>query len=148
MISKLLSQVRDPKVDCMRAIATKVAYQECPKSILALGFSAESETHISVNKEYTVWAVARWKGVLFFQIVNDVEYPSWLPSWLFTLSDKSVPSGWVCSIFDDEIEMILGPKFIAESQATYEAMVELTPNSVEQFWRNVKESENDDRVPE
>jgi len=125
----------------MRASAIKTNYQGCPSSILVLGFSAESETNITLNKEYSVWALSRWRGVPFFQIINDINFPVWLPSWLFNLTDKSVPAGWVFNFYEDEIEVLLGPDFIAQDQDAYQSMVEMIPSSVEAFWRNVKMSE-------
>lgn len=126
----------------MRAISVRTSFYGCPESILALGFSAESVVNVTVNKEYPVWAVSRWRGILFFQVINDFQIPDWLPSWLFELTDRSIPNGWLCSFFNDDIEMILGPCFLAESQDAYQAMVELTPESVEAFWHNVKKSKS------
>jgi hypothetical protein len=127
----------------MRVAAVKIDYKGCPKAIEELGFSSESVTHLSVNKEYTVWAISRWKGVFFLQVIDDNGYPSWLPFWLFSMRDGFIPRNWVCSIFEDELEIILGPKFLAENYEAYEAMVELQPFSVQQFWENVNEADSD-----
>src|SRR5437764_303797 len=107
----------------MLAVVTRVNYQGAPQSVLALGFSAESKVHVSASKEYRVWAAVSWRSVLFFLVINDLEYPDWLPAWLFKLTDKTLSSDWICCVFGDGSEMIHGPRSVAESQEAYQAMV-------------------------
>jgi len=75
---------------------------------------------------------------LFFQVINDLDSPVWLPAWLFRVIENTIPSGWRFNVFGNDLEMVLGPEFVAADEQAYKRMVELYPAAVEAFWRNVK----------
>jgi hypothetical protein len=125
----------------MKAIAIRSSYADAPEFILKMGNSSSSRVELSVGREYQVCAISRWRGVLFFQVVNDASLPDWFPAWLFRLTEQSLASDWIFSTFDGEIEMVIGPSFIASSISAYQAMVELHPASVKSFWQNIRKAE-------
>ncbi len=120
----------------MRVRAIRNKYADCPAAIAAIG-SPQSKTHISTGKEYEVHALSVFKGVVFVQIVNDLNIIAWKPAWFFEVCDATVPSDWICSLPGENLQMVQGPKFIAADEASYNRMVELDAESVTAFWRRV-----------
>jgi len=123
----------------MRARATRNKYQDCPAAIAAFG-SPESKTHISIGREYEVYALSVFQGVVCLQIINDADIISWKPAWFFEVSDATVPGDWICSLPDDNVQMVLGPPFVAADKDSYIRMVELDSDSVATFWERIDKS--------
>jgi hypothetical protein len=92
---------------------------------------------ITSEREYDVYALSVFGGVVYLQIISDYQIVQWLPSWFFRVDDQLVPSDWICSVFDDEPSMVLGPEFVAGSIEAYSRMVELEPESEARFWEQV-----------
>ncbi|MEI6810401.1 MAG: hypothetical protein WCN95_16900 [bacterium] len=118
----------------MLATLIRDSFADCPKELLAVGYSPESQVLVSKGKTYQVTAVARWREAFYLQVVNDANCPAWLPSWLFEVTDKTLPADWICTLQDDDLQMILGPEFIARDESSYTRMVELERDSVAAFW--------------
>ena len=108
----------------------------CPAAIAAIG-SPQTNTHISTGKEYDVYALSVYQGVVSLQIVNDLNMISWLPAWFFGVCDSSMPSDWICSLPAEDLQMVLGPHFVAADEAAYHRMVELDSESVAAFERRL-----------
>ena len=117
----------------MRVIARKVDISKCPENLRTyLG-----QVFVTQGKNYDIYAVALFEAVLFGQLIDDLGNPSWWPFWLFDVTDPSIPREWICSVFHDEPVLVLGPEFVAGSQAKYSAMVEQEPAQVDLFWAYV-----------
>jgi len=99
---------------------------ECPTSVEPFARGQE----LNPSSEYGVLAVAVYDGVVLFLVIDDLDYPSWAPAWLFRTTDTSIPSDWIGNSFTDWPELLLGPDFIASSQADYQKMVELERGKV------------------
>jgi hypothetical protein len=97
----------------------------------------EGQTFISSGKEYEVHAMAVFQDRLHVQIVDDLRMIRWYPAWFFETFDTSVPTDWICSMFNGEPSMVVGPRFLAESISSYNSMVELEDDLVQQFWRRL-----------
>lgn len=124
----------------MRILAKRNNFKDCPSEMAAKGFFPESQTDITIGKEYEVHALSLFNGLLSFQIIDDYDYPSWLPSWLFDVIDSSLPDDWICNVFvGDSPHFVLGPIFVATDELSYANMVEMDPQSVECFWSRIKE---------
>lgn len=132
----------------MRVRAKRENFSDCPQRIREAGFLPESQTLITIGDEYEVFAMAQFEGVLMFQIIDTANWPGWLPSWLFENVDKSIPDDWICTIYDTEPEMLIGPDFVAKDQAAYTRMVELDSESQRMFWERVKRREEGGRDEE
>lgn len=117
----------------MRIKAIRDSFVGAPKAVAACG-SPESNTFITLGKEYTVYAIAVFQGVVSMQIVNDVNIIDWLPSWFFEISEATVPNDWISDLPGEDLQLVLGPKFVAADEPSYNRMVELEPESVAAFW--------------
>jgi len=120
----------------MRVRAIRNKFEGCPAAVAAFG-SPQSDTNITLGKEYEVHALSVFQGVVGLLIACDVNIPIWLPSWFFEVSESTTPSDWICSLPGDNLQMVLGPKFIAADEASHNRMVELDSESVAAFWQRV-----------
>jgi hypothetical protein len=84
-----------------------------------------SDPNVTPEREYEVHAISVYEGVVAFLVINDLDIPAWLPAWLFRVTDRSLPSDWICNSLPDWPELLAGPTFIADSQEAYAGMVEL-----------------------
>ncbi|MBN1607545.1 MAG: hypothetical protein JW940_12990 [Polyangiaceae bacterium] len=125
----------------MRVIARDVKWSECPAGIAP--YTKESQTFLTVGREYRVHGLAIFGGCPAMLVVNDSRSPSWEASWLFDVVDPSIPGDWICNAFHAEPSMVLGPAFFARNLASYEAMVELEAEQVDRFWKHAESLENE-----
>ena len=119
--------------DRMRVQATRESFVEAPAWLLDLGWSRQSRPSISPGREYAAYGLSVWRGSTSFLVIDDDNMPRFLPAWLFRQVDSSMPPGWICSCFEGEVTMVIGPAFIAESVEAYTDLVELVPDQVRRF---------------
>lgn len=124
----------------MRVIARKVNLAECPPLIASLGYGQSHNVRVTWGKEYVVYAISLFRDILDLQIVDDLGYPAWYPSWFFDNSEMSIPGDWICNIQHDDHQFMIGPAFVAKDEEAYKAMVQLEPEPVRLFWERVKAS--------
>lgn len=99
---------------------------------------------ITDGKEYEVHAIAAYFSdpcVVFFQIVDDLKYPSWELHILFDIVDHSVAADWCCNIFEDDrtgLILLLGPEFVVKDANSYVGMVEHEADLVDFFWKRIE----------
>jgi hypothetical protein len=120
----------------MLAVARQVDLASLPGAVAR--FAPLGQVFVTAGRRYEVFAVSVFEGQVAFQVVDDIEYPAWLPAVLFDLEDATLPSDWICNIFQQEPTLVLGPRFVANSLDVYRKMVELEADSVTQFWERVK----------
>ncbi len=131
----------------MRVRAIRDKFIGGPPQIAAVG-SPETDTFVTLGKEYEVYAMSLYQGVLWLQIVNDVEIIHWHPAWFFEIRDSSLPQDWICNLFEGDVAMVIGPTFIASDISSYVRMVELDMKMVEQFRSRIDNSySRDDCLP-
>lgn len=130
----------------MRVKATRNNFEGCPPAVAAFG-SPQSETNITLGKEYEVHALSVFQGVVCLQIVGNVNIITWLPSWFFEISEATMPDDWVCCLPGGDLQMVLGPKFLAADESSYNRMVELDSESVMAFWQRVDAKARAEREP-
>ncbi len=127
----------------MKIKAIRTNFENAPTDMIPHGYSHQTKTHITLNKEYEVFALCIFNGAIFVQIICDVNIPDWLPStWLFEVTEKNIPSDWICNFFNSQPYMVMGPEFEAKDLESYEQMVELEPEAVTKFWERVKNQTN------
>lgn len=122
----------------MRALARQVDLMTCPPAVAR--FATPGQVFLTVGRHYDVFALAVFEGQPLFQVVDDLRYPAWLPSWLFDVVDPALPSDWIGNVFREEPSFVAGPDFVAKDQAAYGRMVELEAHEVDLFWKRVDAS--------
>jgi hypothetical protein len=118
----------------MRVKAIRNKFEDCPSVVAAFGFP-ESQIQIVRGEEYDVFALSVFQGVVFLQVLVDTDHIIWLPAWFFDVCDPTVPNDWRCIFPTGDLQMVLGPDFVAADEDSYNNMVELHPESVAAFWR-------------
>jgi len=124
----------------MKVVSRQVQLNECPPLVASFGFCQPRKVRVTVGREYIVYAISMFRGVCFFQVVDDLEYPAWYPSWFFEKTDMSLPSDWICNFQRGDLALVIGPEFIAKDEESYNAMVQLEPEPVRLFWERAKTS--------
>ncbi len=91
---------------CVPAQDNGEATCECARIIQAGDFSTtirafmgSNQTFVGPPNEYEVHAMSLFDGVLFFQVVNDIRFPAWVPSIVFEIVDGTMPNDWKCNLF-------------------------------------------------
>jgi hypothetical protein len=120
----------------MRVRGRNVNIAECPPAIR----SYLGQSFVTVAKDYEVYALSVFQGVVMLQVVDDVGMPSWRPGWLFDVVDSEMPRDWICSFVTADPLLVIGPAFVAKDEASYTEMVELTSDQVARFWKRIDET--------
>lgn len=118
----------------MKVRPIRSSVDDCPNDVRPF---LSANVPVTASKEYEVHALTTFNGVALLQIVDDLQYPSWQPAWLFKVIDTVLPSDWICNVFNDG-NVILGPSFIAQDEASYMSMVELDSDQVDRFWSRIE----------
>lgn len=118
----------------MKAVAKKLDWNDVPEDVRP--FVSQNQTFITAECEYVVYAISVYKKVSFFLVVDDLEAPVFLPSWAFSLTSKEVRSDWICNIdLGGDVELVIGPDFIARDLAAYVGMIDQETAALDRFWR-------------
>ena len=128
----------------MRVIAIRTKLTDCPAEIAALG-SPQSDLNITLHNKYEIHALSVYRGIVFLQLVGDAGIIMWLPAWLFKVDDNSIPEDWVCSLPGNSLQSVLGPRFVADDESSYNRMVEQNMDSVAAFWQRVEAKSRGER---
>lgn len=121
----------------VRVLARNTSIEELPSGIAK--FAVQCPEGITVGREYDVYAVSVFEGVVFHQVVDDFRWPVWLPAWHFDVVDHGIPDDWTFNTFRaGRLACVIGPDFVSSSKSAHEQMVELEPEQVEQFWSRVE----------
>lgn len=138
----------------MKVKALTSSFVNAPEEVLRSGWSRECDPGITEGREYTVYAIAVFKQpiegfarLIFFQVVEDAGWPVWLPSFLFEIADRSLPSDWECNLLPSGT-FVIGPSFITESEEAYGAMVEQEPEAMQKFRARQRAMEVENEHPE
>lgn len=92
---------------------------------------------ITIDHIYEVYAIAVFEGRVSIQIINDVDIIDWLPAWFFQTVDAAIPEDWIVKLLDGNLQLVMGPDFVAADEAAYSRMVELEPEPVAAFWQRL-----------
>lgn len=119
----------------MRVSARAVNWADCPAS--AAPHAVQSQTFVTVGREYEVHAMAVFNGNPLLQVVDDLGLPAWKSVWLFQVVSHDLPDDWLVSLFRGEPAVVFGPEFLVRDEDTYSAMVELDSGQVARFWSRI-----------
>jgi hypothetical protein len=130
-------------------------FGDAPPQLKKLGWGAKTQFLFTVNSEYLVHAIAVCDGIATLMLVNDANWPQWVPSWATQVTEARLPEDWICTPSDSDPTLLMGPPFIAKSTQDFSKMVELEPEQQALFWERVRRLERrvrarrrlSDRVP-
>lgn len=118
----------------MKVHAKELDWKDVPQEVRP--FISQAQTFITPGREYVVHAVSVYKKLTFFLVVDDLETPAFLPSWAFAVTSKEIPTDWICSAdLGSEVDLVLGPKFIAGDLEAYVGMIDQETELLDLFWR-------------
>ena len=118
----------------MKASARKLDWATVPEEIRP--FVSKGQTFTTPEKGYEVHAVSVFEKVTFFLVIDDLDTPVFLPSWAFSLTSKDVPEDWICNTdLGGEVDLVIGPEFIARDLEAYIAMIDQETKPLNLFWR-------------
>jgi hypothetical protein len=123
----------------MKVKAKRSSFADAPEEVLLGGFSRECESDVTIGKQYVVYGVTFFgepehgrPRLVCFQIVGDSNIVTWLPGFLFEVTERGLPEDWESNLFPSGT-FVIGPAFMVESEEAYRAMVELEPEPMQKF---------------
>jgi hypothetical protein len=100
------------------------------------GYTTESTFHISTGREYTLFAVSLYRGVVHFLLSDDTNRPNWYPFEMFVIIDCSIPHGWLLSSTPanaEGLQLLMGYPSLIEIDSHYDDLLERVPCALEIF---------------
>lgn len=105
-------------------------------------FISPGQTFITSGKEYSVYALSIFSKVVFILVIDDLDTPVFVPNWIFETISTCIPKKWICNLkLSDDVEMVLGPEFLAKDLGAYNSMIDQETDQLEQFWSLVKKGD-------
>lgn len=123
----------------MQVKARNIDWEKVPIEVKP--FISSTQTFITSGKEYSAFALSCYMKVIFLLIIDDLDTPAFLPSWLFEIISSDIPKDWICSLrVDDDIDMVIGPEFIAKDLEAYNSLVDQEPEQLDRIWALVEKA--------
>jgi hypothetical protein len=104
-------------------------------------FAPPTQTFVTTGNTYDVYALSVYQGIVFVLVFDDSRMPSFYPRSLFEVVDPSIPADWICNLFADDVQFVMGPPYIAKDRQTYRDMADLSGASLDEFVRRMIASE-------
>jgi hypothetical protein len=101
------------------------------------GYLQSSEFDLQLGKEYVVYGISIWKGILGFLAVGEGGYPHWYPAEIFTVSRNEVPSEWYFAFYLEregaELNAVWGYDELVNSETYFDELSNLGANAISIF---------------
>jgi len=102
----------------------------------------QNQLKLTAKKEYEVYCISMWRGIIYFCVINDTNMTLWTESKKFIVSDHSVKKDWIFTEIkgeegEGEVSFVLGPEFIAKNGASYNAFVDLESDQIYTFLKYI-----------
>jgi hypothetical protein len=104
---------------------------------IRLGYTEQSEFSLSVGKEYEVYAMSLWCGVILLLLADEYHLPNWFPMELFSLSDPGIPADWsfLPSLANEKgLQALWGYERLITDASHYDGLVERDPVALRYFY--------------
>jgi hypothetical protein len=111
--------------------------QSLSDQFLRRGYTVKSAFSVSVGKEYEVFAMSLWSGVMLLLLADEHHLPNWFPMELFSWSDASLPAGWsfVPSLANEHgLQALWGYQRLTTDASHYDGLVERDPEALRHFY--------------
>lgn len=95
-----------------------------------------SAFHVVVGREYFVFALAVYRGVLLLLLSDEDHLPNWHPIDLFSISDGRLPQDWYSAAYpgnDDGLQFLIGYERLIMDASHYDALLERDASAMQAF---------------
>jgi hypothetical protein len=107
------------------------------------GYTPLSEFDLQPAKEYIVYGINLWKGLLGYLVIGEGMYPYWYPSELFTITRNELPPNWYFSCFPKgagfDLNAICGYEELVNAPDHYDALSNLEKSAIDVFVERMKQ---------
>jgi hypothetical protein len=106
-----------------------------------LGYTPQSSFTVSVGREYYVFAMALWRGVILLLLADDYHLPNWFPIQLFSVTDPSLPEEWSFLPSDSDegmLQALWGYEQMITDATHYDALLDREPEALQCFYEEEK----------
>jgi hypothetical protein len=104
------------------------------------GYSEGTEFYIEIGREYEIYGITIWGGVISYLVVDKHRQTSFYPADLFELIDSEVPKSWVFRYIGlgmFKVNAVFGYKRLVYDQDHYDALVQHDEGAMSYFFREV-----------
>lgn len=108
----------------MKVRAREVGEDKLPKYPDGSPILERDQVFVTPDIEYEVQGMCIFDGNTFFRLEDDRSTRSWYPAELFTVSDGTIPSHWICNVFHKEPKLVMGPESLARDLVAFNAAIE------------------------
>lgn len=109
----------------------------------ASGYTSSSEFDLEVGREYVVYAITLWKGLLSYLVVGEGLFPHWYPSELFNITRNEVPPGWYFARLSEEegfeVNAIWGYEELVNTEEHFDDLSNLEKSAIDVFVERKKQ---------
>lgn len=101
-----------------------------------IGNTPDSIFHVSIGREYSVFAIAVYGGATLLLLSDDDDLPNWYAVDLFSISDARVPQDWHCAAYPgsgDSLQFLLGYERLVSDESHYDGLLERSPADIAAF---------------
>jgi hypothetical protein len=92
---------------------------------------------VTPGKEYSVYAVSVYDGLTIVLHVDDLDTPTFSPTYHFDVVDPQLGSDWICTLHNEQPQLVLGPSYIAKDLEAYSGMADMREAQFSEFWRRI-----------
>jgi len=107
------------------------------------GNTSSTELDLEIGKEYVVYAINLWKGLLGYLIVGEGMYPAWYPAELFNVTRNEIPNDWYFARFSEEqgfdLYAVWGYDNLVNTEDHYDELANLEKKAIDVFVERMKE---------
>jgi hypothetical protein len=105
------------------------------------GFTRASELDLQAGKEYVVYGISLWKGLMIYLVIGEGSNPHWYPAELFRLVKNELPPTWYFAFFRNgaDVNAIWGYSELVNSEDHFDALSDLDEDALKIFWSRKKE---------
>jgi hypothetical protein len=101
-------------------------------------YESASQIFLTPGRDYECHAIAWFEAKLLLQVVDDLGDPAWHRMERFEVVDTSIADDWILNLFETEPRMVAGPRFVAESIESYNAMLLKERPQIDLFGQRLK----------
>jgi hypothetical protein len=112
-----------------------------PEKYFREGYTRESEFHLVIGKNYTVFGMALWRSVLVLLLLDEDHLPNWYPIDLFSVEDPRLPESWFFASYQGNellVQALWGYERLVCDSSHHDALSDREPNAMKLFFEEVR----------